>query len=134
VDQVLCAAINVNQGLNGIINQNIKDIENKCRFVLELAYHATYLTAIINQRNHIYLTLVGGGAFGNKKEWIYDAILTAHRRWGIQSSSSLKLVTLVLFKSTDLYKEGLEKFTNAGINYTMTYTDEFPEKSQSSGL
>jgi len=128
VDQILCAAININQGLNGAINQRAKDIENRCRFILELAYHSTYLSAIVNNRNHIFLTLVGGGAFGNNKEWIYDAILSAHRRWGIHASS-LRLVTLVLFKGSDLHKSGLDKFRKVGIDYTITYTDELPEKN-----
>jgi len=127
IDQVMCAAININQGLNGIINGRCSDIETRCRFLLEVAYHATYLTAMVNHRSHIYLTLVGGGAFGNKKEWIYDAILSAHRRWG-SVSSSLRQVTLVLFKSTDLCKEGLEAFSKSGIPYTISYTEDLPNK------
>jgi hypothetical protein len=48
------------------------------RLVLEAAYEATILAAILNARatsnNRCYLTLLGGGAFGNADEWIIDAI------------------------------------------------------------
>ncbi|MGI9210965.1 MAG: hypothetical protein ACR2HF_00685 [Methylococcaceae bacterium] len=46
--------------------------------VLEAAYEATLLLAQLNAQhtgNHqVYLTLLGGGAFGNKTEWILSAI------------------------------------------------------------
>jgi hypothetical protein len=46
--------------------------------VLEAAYEATLLAGTINMRkggsNVIFLTLLGGGAFGNEADWIYAAI------------------------------------------------------------
>ena len=52
------------------------------RLVLEAAYEATLLAGVINAarpggRNSVYLTLLGGGAFGNQREWILDAIRRA---------------------------------------------------------
>ncbi len=51
------------------------------RIVLEAAYEATLCAAILNARltgnNRVYLTLVGGGAFGNDKPWMIDAIRRA---------------------------------------------------------
>ena len=51
------------------------------RLVLEAAYEATILTGILNAQatgnNRCYLTLLGGGAFGNVEEWILDAIRRA---------------------------------------------------------
>ena len=48
------------------------------RLILESAYEATFCAAIINTRvtgqNKLYLTLLGGGAFGNHTSWIIDAI------------------------------------------------------------
>ena len=48
------------------------------RLILESAYEATFCAAIINARttgqNKLYLTLLGGGAFGNHTNWIIDAI------------------------------------------------------------
>ena len=55
------------------------------RLVLEAAYEATFLVAILNAsrtKNHsLYLTCLGGGAFGNNSEWIYDAILKSIKRF-----------------------------------------------------
>jgi hypothetical protein len=49
--------------------------------VLEAAYEATLLAAAINRHRHgrtpVYLTRLGGGAFGNDTAWIHDAIRTA---------------------------------------------------------
>lgn len=52
------------------------------RLVLESAYEATLLAGVINAArpggsNSVYLTLLGGGAFGNQREWILDAIRRA---------------------------------------------------------
>ena len=52
--------------------------ETFARLVLEAAYEATILAALANARrgasNVVYLTLLGGGAFGNNDAWIYDAL------------------------------------------------------------
>jgi len=49
--------------------------------VLEAAYEATMWAAVLNARrgtsNVVFLTLLGGGAFGNRPAWIYDAIRRA---------------------------------------------------------
>lgn len=51
--------------------------------VLEAAYEATLLAAIANAaktgNNRVFLTMLGGGAFGNRPEWIVEAILRALR-------------------------------------------------------
>lgn len=45
--------------------------------ILEASYEATLLMAALNQRRHgnsrVYLTRVGGGAFGNEARWIAQA-------------------------------------------------------------
>jgi len=49
--------------------------------VLEASYEATILAAILNARgggnNQLFLTLLGGGAFGNATEWITQGIARA---------------------------------------------------------
>ena len=49
--------------------------------VLEAAYEATMLAAVLNKQrgvsNVVLLTLLGGGAFGNEDDWIYAAIRRA---------------------------------------------------------
>ena len=51
------------------------------RLILEAAYEATICTAILNARcngsNSLFLTLLGGGAFGNETAWIIDGIQRA---------------------------------------------------------
>ena len=48
------------------------------RLVLEAAYEATLCTAILNARraqsNRAFLTLLGGGAFGNETHWIMRSL------------------------------------------------------------
>ena len=60
------------------------------RLILEAAYEATICTAILNATsggsNRLFLTLLGGGAFGNEMAWII---------WGIQRA-------LALYKDLDL--------------------------------
>lgn len=55
--------------------------ESFARLVLEATYEATFYAALQNyentKNNKVYLTLVGGGVFGNNIEWILDAIKKA---------------------------------------------------------
>ncbi|MBE9001828.1 hypothetical protein IQ274_27380 [Nostoc sp. LEGE 12447] len=51
------------------------------RLVLEASYEATICTAILNSirngNNRLFLTLLGGGAFGNQTDWIIGGIQRA---------------------------------------------------------
>jgi len=51
------------------------------RLVLEAAYEATLCTGIVNLQatgvGRVFLTLVGGGVFGNRTEWIIDSMKRA---------------------------------------------------------
>ena len=51
------------------------------QLVLQAAYEATICAAIINQSNKLFLTLLGGGAFGNEDAWIIGAIERAVIRY-----------------------------------------------------
>lgn len=48
------------------------------RLILEATYEATFFATLLNYQktgnNKVYLTLVGGGAFGNRIDWITEAI------------------------------------------------------------
>ena len=52
--------------------------EDFARLILEASYEATICAAILNScrtgNNTVFLTLLGGGAFGNETEWIIRAI------------------------------------------------------------
>ena len=55
--------------------------ENFAKLILEASYEATLYAALQNLKNHlsdtVYLTLLGGGAFGNEMEWITDSMKKA---------------------------------------------------------
>jgi len=57
--------------------------EEFARLVLDATYEATLCAAILNMlntgNNRVYLTLVGGGVFGNNINWITDSIRRAVR-------------------------------------------------------
>jgi len=64
--------------------------ESFARLVLEAAYEATLCAAVLNRlssgNRHAFLTLLGGGAFGNQPEWIMDALrraLVLYADWGL---------------------------------------------------
>jgi len=54
--------------------------------------------------NHPFPLLSTKGAFGNPKEWIYNAMVKAHVKWANNAGSSLEKVTLVLFSQKDIYE------------------------------
>jgi hypothetical protein len=65
--------------------------EDFARLVLEASYEATICTAILNGRStgnrRVFLTLLGGGAFGNETPWITESITRAlklYQAWNIE--------------------------------------------------
>lgn len=77
VSQAYCSALPVSYN-------RIRKSEQWTRFasmVLEAAYEATLLVALLNKRDYgsrlVYLTLLGGGAFGNDWLWISGALRRA---------------------------------------------------------
>jgi hypothetical protein len=78
VTQAYCSALPV------AYSQHPTDLwEPFARLVLEAAYEATVCAAILNARytgnKRLYLTQLGGGAFGNRTTWISDSITRALR-------------------------------------------------------
>lgn len=76
VSQAFCSALPVayNRGLSA-------SWEPLSRLVLEAAYEATLWAAVINAQRgaskDVYLTQLGGGAFGNDSDWIMQAMTRA---------------------------------------------------------
>eukprot|EP01127_Copromyxa_protea_P012213 TRINITY_DN3159_c0_g1_i1.p1 TRINITY_DN3159_c0_g1~~TRINITY_DN3159_c0_g1_i1.p1 ORF type:complete len:552 (+),score=76.16 TRINITY_DN3159_c0_g1_i1:185-1657(+) len=97
VDQVCCAAVNMIQGASGCKNNQLDKKQDKMKFILQAAYDGTYLAALANHRKKIYLTLIGGGAFGNHVDKIFAEILAAHKRWANHPASEIEKVVLVMF-------------------------------------
>jgi lipoprotein signal peptidase len=80
ITQVYCSALPV----------AYSDIEAElwsdfAKMVLEAAYEATFYVALKNyektKNNKLFLTLIGGGAFGNKYDWIFDAIAKSIKKF-----------------------------------------------------
>ena len=73
VSQIYCSALPVAYSSVGSDHW-----EAFAQLILDATYEATILAGIINKRktqnNKLFLTLVGGGAFGNKEEWIVKAL------------------------------------------------------------
>lgn len=59
--------------------------EDFARLILESSYEATICAAIVNSAsngsNRLFLTLLGGGAFGNETDWILGGIQRALNRY-----------------------------------------------------
>jgi len=77
------------------------------RLILEASYEATLYAAVSNYKktgnNRVFLTLLGGGAFGNHTEWIFDALKKA-----VHKFASVPLdVRIVSYGSTDLKVKSL---------------------------
>ena len=55
--------------------------EEFARLILEATYEATLCAALLNAsqtgNNRVFLTLVGGGEFGNATDWIVDSLQRA---------------------------------------------------------
>jgi len=77
------------------------------RLVLEAAYEATICTAILNAKRNgnkrVFLTLLGGGAFGNETYWIIGAI---HRTLNLYENADLD-VAIVSYGSSKSYVQDL---------------------------
>ena len=73
VTQVFCSALPV-----AYSNIPSKNWNHFPRLILDATYELTFLVALQNLNrtgcNKLYLTLVGGGVFGNKLEWILSSI------------------------------------------------------------
>lgn len=80
VSQIYCSALPVSY--TGIAP---KYWEPFARLILEATYEATLHTALLNAKNNssnvVYLTLVGGGAFGNDKMWVLESLKKAIQKF-----------------------------------------------------
>lgn len=82
------------------------------QIVLEASYEATICTAILNYlqtgNNKVYLTLLGGGAFGNEITWIIDAI---RRSLNFYKHIDLDVVIVSYGRSNSHIQELLRQFS-----------------------
>ena len=87
VSQAYCSALPIAYG-----KHSSESCIEFARLVLEAAYEATICAAILNASrtgvNAVFLTLLGGGVFGNRMRWIIDAI---ERAIGIYADYDLNI-------------------------------------------
>lgn len=85
--------------------------ESFARVVLEATYEATFYAALCNlsktKSNKVFLTLVGGGAFGNDADWILESLINAIERF---KSVSLDVKIVSYGRSNSLLKEAIKKY------------------------
>ena len=106
VTQAYCSALPV-----AYSNHSSDLWEDFARLVLEASYEATICAAILNSlstgNDRVFLTLLGGGAFGNKTDWITESIkraLTLYADWSLE-------VAIVSYGSSKQYvRQLVEQF------------------------
>lgn len=85
------------------------------RLVLEAAYEATLCAAVENSlstgNRSVFLTLLGGGAFGNAPHWITDAI---ERALSLHSGSGLDVACVGRGEPKPWLRHLVDRFTSAG--------------------
>jgi hypothetical protein len=85
VHQVFVAAMNIKQDESGkanFSNDNQANRDDKLRFLLTCAYEATYLAAHKCKAPALWLTIVGGGVFGNPVPLVINVINEVHQSLG----------------------------------------------------
>jgi hypothetical protein len=82
------------------------------KLILEASYEASFCAGILNYfqngNNTLYLTLIGGGAFGNKTEWIINAI---HRSLNLYKHTGLDVAIVSYGHSKEHIQELIKKFS-----------------------
>jgi hypothetical protein len=87
--------------------------------VLEAAYEATLCAAILNadrnRNNRLFLTLLGGGAFGNHPDWIMGAM---RRALGLYSDSGLDIAVVSYGSSNRAVRRLVQEFAQTNHDRT----------------
>lgn len=91
ITQVYCSALPVSY-----TNIETELWSDFAKVILEATYEATFYVALKNYErtgnNKIFLTLIGGGAFGNKPEWIFNAIAKSIKKFS-KTPLDIKIVS-----------------------------------------
>src|SRR5690606_23119965 len=80
VSQIYCSALPVAYG--EVESSYWEDFD---RIILEALYESSLYAGMLNMEqndsNSVFLTLVGGGAFGNQQHWIMESMQKAFRKF-----------------------------------------------------
>jgi len=87
--------------------------------ILEASYEATFCAAILNSRrngnNKLFLTLLGGGAFGNETDWIIHGI---ERAAGLYKDHSLDVAIVSYGSSHPCVQELVNQLSSQSLTAT----------------
>jgi len=109
IDQVFGAAVNIGEGTDsGKYNKTVADCHERCQFALDHSYESAYAGAILEGREHLILTLIGGGAFNNNRDIIYSTILETHLKYTQHAKCTLQKVSIVIFRSDEVSEPFLQ--------------------------
>ncbi len=104
INQVFCSAFPISYS-----TVEAKYWREFAKLILETTYELTFLAAINNPKsNKVYLTLVGGGAFGNSLAWIFEAI-----KYNLEKYKNTGLEVILVTYDYNYYVE--EFFENINI-------------------
>lgn len=119
INQVFCAAMNLSQGPTGLANRQLKDSEEKSKFILRAAYRGTYLAALNCGSKKLFLTLIGGGAFGNPQINILRTIVEVHKELALSKelNGSLEEVHVSLFSKPGCLAQVIEEVKEEKIPF-----------------
>ena len=108
VSQAYCSALPI-----AYSQHSLEQWFDFAKIVLEASYEATICAGILNflktGNNKVFLTLVGGGVFGNDISWIIDAI---HRTLNLYSHYGLDIVIVSYGSSNKYVREFIHEFNN----------------------
>ncbi len=106
VSQVYCSALPV-----AYLRHDAHLWEQFARLILESSYEATVCAAILNSRStgspKVFLTLLGGGAFGNATAWIIEAM---QRALDIYRDCSLDVAIVSFGSSTPEVRQLVDRY------------------------
>ena len=121
VNQVFCAALNMKQGEAGAMSRAHKNAAFVSKALLRAAYHCTFLAAIANKSQKLFLTMLGCGAFGNEPTEVFEEIADSFKSIAedpnVNRGGVLKKVYLVLYRKTAIINTFVETLKQKRINY-----------------
>ncbi|MEM7589603.1 MAG: hypothetical protein AAF320_05560 [Myxococcota bacterium] len=121
VHQVFTAAADLGQGTN-VGKEDSAIAQAWAKAILRANYEGTLRAAAVLGAKRVFLTLVGGGVFGNEPAWIVDAI-AAMQNFLVQANLD---VTVIVYSRGDVYREALSRLVQqTGGTYTL-YTAGVP--------
>ena len=111
ISQTFCAAMNLAQGSSGYQNALQPGARDKARLLLRAAYRGTLLAAELARCPKVFLTLIGGGVFGNRTEDIIGAIRAAHTEL-FDLSTHVKEIHVVFYRAPqrEILEDAMEHY------------------------